>query len=512
MLHNPFLVQPIGNSQVASPAVNAPLNIFQCLTLAEQLDVLSRGHNYDIGEKIQAFSDEVYLKGGGRITFPAGDYSKKRELWLKQNVEWVGEAPGFREPYTYPYTAPSGTCFYQLPNSNTNGVRVQCDLSLVGGVLCDTGRNTRNTGARHGGRLTDITLYGNRSLNPTPTAKDLNTSGNGLVTVGARNFVLENIVSLMWAENGWTAGSYTFPGGTALGINGLSAFFITLLGNYQDGCNLTIGDSTVTYLNSGYNGRNGVTAGLGNSQIATGRSWNNYGDGASWSIAMPTSSIAQVSSFFCYDNDRRGHVLDTSPRVPQLFGCVSRGNGRNSRGTYSADTDKVNFYVSAQTRFWSLVGCLAGGVDQGGVTTATYNYYINNTSWTGVFLGNSSDDAFLVADTYIADLAKLNVPKHGDPIRVGAPWTTYTTLPSNTLTVGNASLISLNGAGALTLDTITYPGAGLPEITIRNISASAVTITHNTSKIRCNGDTNITLAINHAVKFQAITSSVWQQV
>ena len=488
------------------------VNILSQLTFAEAADVLARGRNYDIGAKIQAASDAIYAAGCGVLYFPSGDYKHSATLWIKQGVVWEGDGHGFANPYITSVSRPSGSVLFKSTGANTNGVEIRCDLTYDSGsgYLTDTGKTTRNQDARHCGGIRRMMLWGNRSLTQSPSAHDLNSSGHGLVTRGARNFILEEVGCMFWAGDGWNAGTYDFGTG-AIGVNNVVAFKMLCMSNSGNGMYPVIGDSDIVSPNCGYNGLDGIAATFGNSKILGGRTWNNYGNGAYYG-SMPNSSVSQVIGLQSYDNDRCGHVVDGNPRSVSLVGCIGRGNGRNSQGTYSAAVDSCNFLVKANAKNWHLVGCDAGAYDQANVLTTKYNYYLDIWNYDGVFEGCHSDGDALVEDTHVSAFGHLNVKRIGAPNNVFDGEDVRSSLTANTLDVGNVHRIAVSSATPLTLDTITYAGKGCPEIVIRNANSGALTVVHNTSKIRLNSGGNVVLAQNQTITIYKIyTSSVWQQ-
>ena len=66
------------------------VSIFDFLTLAEQLDVIAGGLNYDLSAKVQAAIDARYAAGGGELFAPAGSYKHGAPIYMKLGVSIVG--------------------------------------------------------------------------------------------------------------------------------------------------------------------------------------------------------------------------------------------------------------------------------------------------------------------------------------------------------------------------------------------------------------------------------------
>jgi hypothetical protein len=73
-----------------------------------------------------------------------------------------------------------------------------------------------------------------------------------------------------------------------------------------------------------------------------------------------------------------------------------------------------------------------------------------------------------------------------------------------------SSLIALSEAAPTNLTDITYSSSGLPVVTIRNAGTNAVTVVHNTAKLRLNSGANITLAQHQSIELTYISGTIWQ--
>lgn len=492
------------------------VNIFDCLTLAEQLDVLACGHNYDLGAKIQAFSDAVYLRGGGVIEFPAGHYAHSNRLWIKQRVMWVGEGGGFREPYSDPYPAPEGTVLWKLAGSNNDGVLIQCDLTLTGGVLYDTGFGTskRNNGARHGGGIRGMVLWGNRSANPTFASKDRNNAGSGIVAAAARNIFIEENTVMMWADDGLNFGTHDYGTGL-IGVNVATVRDNTVMNNSRNGWGGTLADSRVTGGTAGFNGAHGLSMYLGNTVVTGMTSWNN-GGGGFYCSGMAFSSQGSLVGCFAYDNDQFGFCVDGAAggRAAILQSCNSRGNGRNSASLYTNAWDRANYYVTSSAQHWALLACVSNAYDQNTTVKTLCGFYVNNANYPGR-MEACYDDGLCTSYSkpYIANGANVNRALVGNAAFISTDADDIrTTITGNDLNVGSSTNIVFASSSPIVINTITYTGAGRPRLFVRNAGTGPVTFTYGSSTIKTNSAANVVITTGQAYWVCSINSgsTLWQ--
>lgn len=488
------------------------VNVLDKLTFAERLDVSARGHNYDIGAKIQAASDALYMAGGGVLYFPSGDYSHSVKLWAKQGVTWEGDSFGMVNQYITGYMAGRGSCLFRMPGSTMDAsVEIKCDLTLTDGVLYDTGKTSRNSEARHSGGMRRMTIDGNRSATFTPESVDLNSTGDGLRITAARYVVLQDVMVFRAPVDGLSTTSYNYGTGL-IGVNNLYAENVVALSCGRDGMYLSIGDSRIVSPYNGFCGRNGITATLGNTQIMGGSSWNNRYRGV-YLGPTPVSSISQIIGHMAYDNDGPGFTQDGSPRVTQIVACLSRGNGRNSQGLYSSSADLSNYVVSAACVRWAIVASKANPYDQDGVKVSKYNAFINATANPGK-LDVESDEDGVLGDVYMFSPAYVNRPTIGTPmIAMSDAEDVRTSVTGGILDVGYIGEIVFSSSSPIVINTITYPGKGRPKVTLRNVGTGTVTLTHDTSKIRVNSGSNLVIGQYQCYRFKSVNSAntVWQQ-
>lgn len=460
----------------------------------------------DDAEAIQAAIDAVYAGGGGRVTIPLARHIVGTTIVVPQRVILVGESSAFVNQYVNGSAAPRGSTLFAAAGLNADVVQITCRLYSDAGVLKETDLGTRNSDARHFGGLRDLIVWGNRSTTADPTAVDLNSAGHGIKVWGARYVEIERVTTMFCAEDGFRTTDRDYGTGTVF-TNNTSVRDLTSLSNGGYGVNAREGDSRYFNINAGYNGLGGVKSQAGNTIFNGGLAWNNRSHG----VWVGFQSVASSSSFIgwlSYDNDKCGFKLDGSTgRTAALLSCIARGNGRD---TGAAATDRANFYVSATTRDWCILGCESNGYDQDSVQTAQYGYYIDNTTYNGSFSGSSRNA--VLADYIFSDAQKMNtntVPESS--VRFGG-WDTLSSISANTIPVANKSTITLNCTGAQTVNDISYSGPGLPMVIIRNISADNVTLVHDSSKLRLANATNVVLGQHEAVMMVHVSGSVWQQI
>lgn len=492
------------------------VNIFDCLTLPEQLDVLACSHNYDIGAKLQAFSDAVYLRGGGVIEWPVGHYAHSNDLWIKQRVTWIGEGGSFREPYSDPYPAPEGTVLWKIAGSNNNGVLIKCDLTNIGGVLYDTGFGTskRNASARHSGGIRGFTLWGNRSANPLFTAKDRNNAGYGIYAAGARNISIIENCSMMWADDGINFGTVDYGTGL-IGVNVATVRDNTVMANSRNGWGGTLADSRISGGTVGFNGAHGLSMYLGNTVVTGMTSWNN-GGGGFYCSGMASSSQGSLVGCFAYDNGQFGFCVDGAGggRAVILQSCNARGNGRNPDGLYTNAWDRANYYVTSSAQHWALLGCVSNAYDQTTTITPLCGFYINNVNYAGR-LEACYDDGLCLSYTspFIAKGENVNRASVGNAAFISTNADDLrTTVTANNLDIGVSTNIVFAASSALVINTISYTGPGRPRVLVRNAGTASVTFTYGSSTIKSNTLANVVMAPNQAYWICSInsTNTLWQ--
>jgi hypothetical protein len=476
---------------------------------------------------IQAAVDAMYLAGGGEVFFPLGGYLISAAIIVPQRVTLVGEAAGFVNQFVSNHAAPKGSHLFVAAGSDCDGLIFRCLLTNNGGTLEETTLGGRNTEARHAGGARNLTVWGNRSADQAYTAKDLNATGVGVRIQGSRYVTLENVFAMFFADDGVKMESYDYGTG-AISSNNAKIIRPNALSNGGHGLNLAGGDSVIESPNCGYNALSGIQS-VASGSLTGGLCWNNgkYGFSA---LSLSNDAAMAVTGLHCYDNDETGFRIDTG-RAPTLTGCVGRGNGRD---TGAAATDRGNFLVTAGASGWSLVGCHSSARDYTGSNVTQYGFHINNTTYPGTLDGCTDDSVspsvtpFLITDgtkvlAHGGITTQINHPGFralgqvdmnnqvltGIGQQCGYQWA-GATITAGAISPGNNGLLSLAEAAPVDLTDINYTGTGLPEVTIRNTTANAVTVKHNTAKLRLNSGADIVLNQYQAIVFRWVSGSVWQ--
>jgi hypothetical protein len=475
---------------------------------------------------IQELIDDAYDRDGGVLRFTK-PIPIDTGLTIPQRVFLVADFSQFVNQFVSGEMEPLGGGLVLQPGANTNAVTFRCSLYNDGGVLRELTHDRRNSEARHGGGLVNLMVWGGRSENQDPSVADLNATGDAISVEGSRYVKLFDVFAMMAAGDGVGMISYDYGTG-AISSNNAKFRTVNCLSNHGHGGNLAGGDNKFIDFNCGYNFRAGVQT-IGSGEIIGGSAWNNVEDGLS-ALGTPASGVMSVVGFHSYDNGRSGYRQSTGRSV-HLAGCVARGNGRDSG--YAA-IDRANYFVSSGAEDWSIKSCESSAKDFTGANVTQYDYYINNTTYAGEFSGNSDSPSSgpSASGSFFADKTKV---RHNASVQgLSQPGVTYTgtvDMGSNVLTnlaqlrfgawggvaiaagaivPGNNSLITLNEAAPTNLTDITYSSTGIPEVTIRNIGANAITVVHNTAKLRLNSGANITLNQHQSITFHWVSGAVWQ--
>jgi hypothetical protein len=476
---------------------------------------------------IQAAIDAVYAAGGGEVHLQSKRYAIASTIEVPQRVWLVGTGGGYVNPYTSNTNAPKGCAIVIKAGSNCDGVRFRCRLTNNAGTLQETTLGGNNTDARHWGGGRDFIVWGTRSLNQLPTVKDLNTSGSGVLLSGVRGVTLFNVIGMYCADDGIRMEQYDYGTGL-ISINNCELLRCHGLSNAGYGMNLPGGDNTITQPNCGYNGLSGILSTTSGSFLG-GTCWNNFAHGFTAS-AGTALAISKVTGMLCYDNNQNGFRLGGTCYGYSLAACTSRGNGRD---TGALDADRANFRIGSGVSAWSVAACHSQATSQDGVLTARYDFHIDNSSHAGSIDGITWDkDAPAPLGNSIS--SATNLIAHGEKQLIAHPGFTATgtvdmnnqvlnnisqqrgyqwasvTISAGAISPGNNGLVSLSEAAPVDLTDITYSGTGLPEITIRNTTANAVTFKHNTAKLRLNSGADIVLNQYQSIVFRWVSGSAWQ--
>lgn len=267
-------------------------------------------------------AQKTMLKFGGGVVLLDGLAAVSDTLEINQRVIFKGSAKFFANQFTNDQVRPAGCGFYALSGVNADIIDIKLDVYDDSGTLRETLNDKELNDYRHYGGLQDLIVYGNRSNQANPPATvDKNTSGSGIKVSGARYPFINNVLSVMCAEDGLDVVSFDY----GLGSNACNNHrfnSITVLNNAKNGASLSGGDGRCIDINAGYNGINGVSSTLGASRIS-GECWNNQQDGLNISGGDRSSY-----DFLCYDQKRQGF------RITNTEGCVVKGvanaNGRDT--------------------------------------------------------------------------------------------------------------------------------------------------------------------------------------
>lgn len=316
------------------------------------------------------------LANGGGTVWLGGLAALSDTLTVNQRVVFRGSAPFFANQFTDNEVRPGGSGFYALPGLNGNPISIKLDVYNDGGVLRESISNEKLLDYRHFGGVMDLLVFGNRSntANP-PTVTDKNTIGSGIICSGVRYPIVQNVVTMMCAEKGIETVSFDYGLG-ANACNNLLFSRLSSLSNADNGASLSGGDSIVTELNLGYNGKSGLSSTMGRSTIS-GISWNNQLDGVN------TSSGTDVTmDFNSYDNERNGF------RLSGLFNAVINGTATaNGRDVSLASTERCGV-VSTSSNEHTVLNVSTQG-EYLGSPYQRYGYNIINTTH-DVFLGGAA--------------------------------------------------------------------------------------------------------------------------
>jgi hypothetical protein len=177
------------------------------------------------------------------------------------------------------------------------------------------------------------------------------------------------------------------------------------------------------------------------------------------------------------------------------------------------------------------VGCRSYARDQDDVLITQYGFHITNTTYAGTIDGCSDEGS--ATPWNISDPTKI-ISHGGSTTATAHPPVVMTgkidmsgnfidgasgvrfqqwnaaTIAAGSISVNNNALINLSEAAPTNLTDIAYASTGVPVVTLRNIGTNAITVVHNTSKLRLNSGADITLAQHQAIAFTWVSGTVWQ--
>ena len=360
------------------------------------IDARALGCKLDAEQLLDAATDDILplrAANKGMLTYGGGEVilsglaAVSDTLEISQRVIFQGKSKFFANQFTNNEVRPSGCGFYVLPSHNKDVINLKLNIYDDSGTLREVINNKKLLDYRYFGGIKDLIVYGNRSntANP-PSVTDKNTTGSGVICSGVRYPVVQNIVSMMCAEQGIETASFDYGLGSNA-CNNLLFNRITLLSNAGNGCSLSGGDSIVADINAGYNGLNGISSVMGASRI-TGISWNNEQDGVN--ISGGDRANYDISS---YDNKRQGF------RITNTKGVIVKGIANaNGRDTGLNITDRVGVLTGNSNELLRLDIVTDG--EYLGTTYQAYGFNISNATnpvcVAGSFAGNNFTSNWLI--------------------------------------------------------------------------------------------------------------------
>lgn len=318
----------------------------------------------DVTDDLKAAVAYLTANGGGVIRVPRGTFYLSDTITITAPIWIHGQHAHFRNDYTDDPTL-LGSWLKAAPGMNKDMIRFTGDPALIA-----AGEYPRI----HAG-MRDIGINGNRSMDPDPSANDLNQEGSGIVMDGASYVDLIGVKIFRCAEHGVVSRTRNY-GGT-IGprtTNNVTMDDVTSLGNGLDGFNMFGGDSKFSSLVGGYNGRDGYNGGMG--PISGSRFWNNLRFGViaqGFGLGLSSSEI--------YDNAKTG-VLLSSGSGHVITANKIYDNGRDGTGTGNdragvAIAEECGHFVISSDQFFiqnlayriAFYDTLTGG---SGYTNGTY--------------------------------------------------------------------------------------------------------------------------------------------
>lgn len=236
----------------------------------------------------------------------------------------------------------------------------------------------------------------------------------------------------------------------------------------------------------------------------------------------------RISNVFAESNDEEGIYLTEDTYDEWTSGGAAGGtnytksiSGAITRIYYSS-TDVTTYGTSKPvhetgsasdgTNTWTYIGRVTNSED----LHARYNQVIGC-----VAKGNGTDDFLddttnefnnvIMKDVSVLDELVVKDELQADVFAIRTA-DTLTSVTSNTITVSGHSQIIMNCAGAVVINDIISTDEGYPFLVIRNSGANTVTLTHNTAKIRVNGNADIVLGQYDAALLMMVGTNIWQAI
>ena len=306
---------------------------------------------------IQAAIDSLG-NSGGTILIPEGTYLISSTLNLTKKTTLTGEGGYFLNQYSDTDFTVGGTTIKLKTGSNTDMLKVQLDIASIG------------VDYRSHCSIRNIQFFGNRSEAQSPSTRDNNTSGNGIVLSGARYVTLENVIVTKCAEDGIAVQSHDYGSGL-ISSNNLHIKGCSVLSNYGKGISAAGGDSVMLGCSIGYNGSSGISVsgfGLINNCLV----WDNLGAGVF--IASTVEAPVLVGNKI-YDNDLSGiNIGSTDGRAVITGNMILRNGG----GSTSGVENKSGIFIASTLTDGIVISGNEIGNNTG--TTQEYGVYFNSSA------------------------------------------------------------------------------------------------------------------------------------
>ena len=368
-----------------------------------------------------------------------------------------------------------------------------------------------------------ILVHGNKSASASPTAVDLNATGDGIRAEGVSYLDLKNVAVFRSAGLGVRALSHDYGDGEgARSCNNLDFEQVLAIQNAGGGFSVSGGDSLVRSLIAGNNGATGISV-SGGIELWNSRAWNNLNHG----IAVGGPNVT-VSENLSYDNEGSGFVFNSLTKSSVLNNQAFDNGVDVSGGT----TDKVGFVFGSGCDEILFDGNKAAAKNR---TTQLYGMY-SNVAGIRITLGDND----IAGNTSAYNVSDWSNIRHHTSVPASQPllhpgfkaesaidmddknvfgihslaFNTWgaATFSAGTLACGGNATVTVSVSGGGTVTDITSTLVDLPVIVIRNSGADPVIFDHNTAKLRLLGGADITLNQHEALMFMFISGTVWQQI
>lgn len=479
--------------------------------------------------QLQAAIDAIWTAGGGILELPEGIMLLGATVYVWQNVILQGVGDGYNRLY---FADGLGVAGFQVYGSVFKAkAGLNADL-LVARYRLLSGQTFPSASAdlvRHMGGMFDVTVFGNRSNTADPETRDTNTSGNGLLISGISGFAMDRVLFVRCAEWGVYMNSYDYGAGFgATDCNNMVWGDVRALGNYSGGFRTVGGDNQFGTLTAGYNGGIGIQSESSQSNFAKILCWNNRGRGF-YQINGTQVSIGTINS---YDNEGAGIFTQSSSDIV-INTFVLMRNGQDTGLSASLRAGIV--LASGSTDIVIGAGVIA---DDGSYGGPFQQYGISDTTGSAtVTLGNIEMNGNVIANfngltaTNVQWHTNVGTTRHDHPgFRAQGAIDMNTnqlfnvaafsggidgtaTVATSVLTCSRMMAVYSTAADDSATDIVLTGGPEYAWLLIRNgTAANTLTLTHNTSKIRCPNATNVAIGPYEAVILRSIntTNTIWQ--